>query len=324
LTFNSELIIFDSNMSEEIKKDRSRNYPRMSLADALELAKRLYAKAGKAKISPVVAVGALGYNGLNGAALGTLGGISQYGLIDRERGKSVSISPLAIKLIHPLNSDQEIASKRESVLLPQVFKELFDGGFHKCDEDLIVNHLVQNDFTPEGAKKAASVFKENVSIAKLQEDSIIEAGESEQKEHIGSGISLTSVNVVPHPENETPIELNKIKKVLATYSIPLGANEATITFTGEELSAEDFTALGEYVTLFKAQFERKQKTESSNPIPPKPTFTELPFVAQRKSLSGETMVKIIGQPWFENGKWICQAEGGVLVPVDEILPNVQK
>lgn len=87
--------------------------------------------------------------------------------------------------------------------------------------------------------------------------------------------------------------------MLASYSIPLGANEATITFTGEKLSAEDFTALGEYVTLFKAQFERKQKSESSSPIPPKPEFTDLPFVVQRKSATGETMVKIIGQPWLE-------------------------
>src|SRR4051812_47012713 len=113
-------------MNDEIKKERSRNYPKMSLTDALELARKLYSKAGKSKISPIVAVGALGYNGLNGAALGTLGTLTQYGLIDRERGKSVSVSPLAIKLIHPLNPEQEATSKRESILAPEVFKELYE------------------------------------------------------------------------------------------------------------------------------------------------------------------------------------------------------
>jgi hypothetical protein len=54
---------------------------------------------------------------------------------------------------------------------------------------------------------------------------------------------------------------NKGKKVLAQYSIPIGASEATITFTGEKLAVEDFDALADYVAIFKKQFERKQVSE---------------------------------------------------------------
>ena len=53
----------------------------------------------------------------------------------------------------------------------------------------------------------------------------------------------------------------KGKNVLAQYSIPIGASEATITFTGEKLSEEDFDALADYIAIFKKQFERKQKSE---------------------------------------------------------------
>jgi hypothetical protein len=49
--------------------------------------------------------------------------------------------------------------------------------------------------------------------------------------------------------------------VLATYSIPLGSNEVTITFTGKELSVYDFDALADYVTIFRKQFERKSAAE---------------------------------------------------------------
>ena len=285
------------------------------------MVKKLHTKAGKAKISPEVAVGALGYNGLNGAALGTLGTLTQYGLIDRERGKSVSVSPLAIKLIHPLNPAQETAAKQESALLPQVFKELVSEGFHKCEEELIANHLIQNGFTPDGARKAASVFKENISIAKLEDCGINTSGESETEDKaIDTAGDKDAKLIVPL----VSIDHSKGKNVLATYSIPLGSNEVTITFTGEELSVYDFDALADYVAIFRKQFERKQNAEASKPVTPKPAFPEPPFSAKRRTATGETMVEIIGQPWFENGKWIFQAKGGILVPADEILPNVQK
>jgi hypothetical protein len=89
------------------------------------------------------------------------------------------------------------------------------------------------------------------------------------------------------------------------------------------VSVEDFEVLKEYADIWKRQFERKQKAESLSPIPPKPNFPETPFVAQRKTATGETMVKIIGQAWCENGKWVCQADGGLMVPVDEIIQNLK-
>lgn len=44
--------------------------------------------------------------------------------------------------------------------------------------------------------------------------------------------------------------------VLANYKVPLGANEMTLTITGEKLDITDFEALLQYVELFKRQFER--------------------------------------------------------------------
>lgn len=241
-------------MNEEIKKDRSPNYPKMSLAQALELAKQLYTKAGKAKISPIVAVGALGYNGMNGAALGTLGGISQYGLIDRERGKSVSISSLAIKLIHPLNPDQEAASKREAALLPQVFNDLYSSGFQKCDIDVICNNLIQNGFTPDGARKAATVFKENVVISNLCDEGILSQDEPVNEDEDLKREKQNDSETVDNPAVSTP---KKKETMLAIYSIPLIKCEAKLEFSGECLTPQDFEILVDYVELFKKRFERR-------------------------------------------------------------------
>ena len=231
----------------------------MTLEAALEIAKTLHGKIGRAKIKPEVAVGAIGYSGLNGAALTTLGTLTSYGLVERDRGVGLTVSPLAIQMIHPTDRHQERFSKAQSALMPKVFMELFTDGFHNTDESVIRNHLIQKGFTTDGATKAASVYMANFGFAELGEfrshgdmlnakkaqiDSTDEG--SEQKEE---GKVITEEGGVAH------------KRVLAKHSIPLGANEATLIITGDGLCLEDFDALIEYVQLFKKQHERKVKNE---------------------------------------------------------------
>src|SRR5688572_367906 len=140
-------------MNDEIKKDRSPNYPKLSLADAVEMVRRFYGKIGKTKIKREAAVGVLGYSGMSGASLTTLGALNQYGLIDQDRGAGVSVSPLALEILHPINDQQSSDAKRIAALTPKVFNVLFTEGFHHASEDSIVNSLIHNGFTQDGAKK---------------------------------------------------------------------------------------------------------------------------------------------------------------------------
>jgi len=246
-------------MSEEIesKRERSRNCPTIPLAAAIELAKKLYGKAGKAKIKAEVAVNALGYAGLNGASLSTLGALSQYGLIEREKGSIVAISQQAIRLMHPLNKEQETHALEELALNPKVFSELYAEGFNNGTEDLIANHLIQNGFMPDKAKKAATVFKANIELANLKGDSINKSGDSKNAETKDFSLDHAPQELKDfHAEVTAANEKNKGKKMLAQYSIPIGANEFTITVTGEKLVAEDFVVLKEYADIWKRQFER--------------------------------------------------------------------
>lgn len=162
-------------MSDDIKKDRSPSCPKVPLQEAIEWAARLHQKAGKASIRPEVAAAALGYRGINGASLGTLATLSQYGLIDKERAGNLSISALALKLLHPLSHTHEMEARATAATLPRVFAELMEGGHHHCDESVLTNHLIHISFTPEGAKRAASVFKANVEFANLGGQSVIES-----------------------------------------------------------------------------------------------------------------------------------------------------
>src|ERR1017187_9324394 len=93
-------------MSDENKQDRSPNCPKISLEEAVKLTKQLYEKVGKAKVKRAAAAGALGYSGLTGSSLTMLGALNQYGFIDLDRETSgVSVSPLAIKILHPVRAE---------------------------------------------------------------------------------------------------------------------------------------------------------------------------------------------------------------------------
>jgi hypothetical protein len=154
-------------MNDEPKRDRSPNYPKLTLEAAIALMGKLHKELGKAKVKREVAIKALGYSGINGASLTTLGAISQYGLIDQDRGSGVSVSPMAVEILHPTNATQSQNAIITAALTPKVFNVLYTEGLHRASEQTLANHLIQNAFTPDGAAKAAAVFLSNISFANL-------------------------------------------------------------------------------------------------------------------------------------------------------------
>ena len=265
-------------MSDDIKKDRSPFYPKTTLADAIDVVKRLHAKTGKAQVRREVAVQALGYSGLNGAALGTLGTLSQYGLIDRQRGEGMSVSPLAVKLIHPLSPSQEAESRLEAALKPRVFNEIFTGGHHACSEDVLANQLIQNGFTPDGAKRAASVYKANAEFANLTSSSMILADTGQDNTlEMKASPQPTTISAKAYVGPVPTFSLAPSNK--KEYRVPLGSGEALIIITGDSLpTPDDFEALKEFADFCKQQAERKLavQSEAVNPIAGKKPSELLP------------------------------------------------
>lgn len=196
------------------------------------------------------------------------------GLTERDDAGNLSVSADAIALLHPKDDAQKLSILRKCALFPKVFKDLFNGGFHKCDQELLSNHLIQNHFLPDAARKAAGVFKANIELAKLNEEGLDLNSDSEN----GSEEEVQNTDEKPrtltglppygkggsHEMPPPPPKPAPKGKPLATYSIPIGACEATLTFTGDSLSPDDFDALIEYVSLFKKQYERKVKSEELN------------------------------------------------------------
>src|SRR5437773_1161561 len=246
-------------MNEEIKADRSPRSPSTPLSDAIDQIRKLHSEIGRARVKPESAAIALNYKGLNGAALTTLATLSQYGLIERSRGE-VSITALAVKILHPTGEEQQRAAVREAALNPTIFKEIQEQ-FSQCSVEVLTSHLVQQGFTPDRARRTASVFAVNKGFANLSDAPKV-TSEDSLKQRTDESRNQDSDTQRQRVGKERPANM------LAQYSIPLGRNEATLTFAGESLSIEDFDALIEYVELFKKQFSRKasiQPTKEHKP-----------------------------------------------------------
>ena len=104
-------------------------------------------------------------------------------------------------------------------------------------------------------------YRETISFAKLGIGDKGSTGETDGEAGELESSSQKEDLQPPAGDKVTTITKQTGKKVLAQYSIPIGASEATMTFTGEKLSVEDFDALADYVAIFKKQFERKQTAE---------------------------------------------------------------
>jgi hypothetical protein len=249
-------------MSEDIQKSRSPNSPKFELGFALELTKKLYDKIGRSSVRAEVAVGALDYKSLSGASLTAIGALSQYGLIDRNGG-NVEISQLALKILHPTDDRQKLAAIQESALRPKIFSEIREK-WHDMSVDVLANHLIHQRFTVEAAKRSASVYKANSTLARLDAtgqkpgDTTSIKSNTETSESIGLGALIAN-----------PASIN----MLANFKIPLGSAIAELTFFGEHLEPKDFDDLKEYVDLFKKQYERKIKVEK---LPAAPAASHVP------------------------------------------------
>lgn len=241
-----------------MKTERSPRFPSHSLQDAIVDAEKLYASVGRSAVNAEVSATAIGYHGINGASRTALAVLAYYGLTQRE-GDKHRISDLALRLIRPLTFADHLEAARTAVEKPAVFADIAKK-HSDCAESALASILLHAGFTDQGARKAARVYKENVAFIKHLEHGAEDEPQGTEPPATEEASSEAS-GAVPRPPFRTTFQTSTTAKMLAQYQIPLGANQAQLIFTGEELTAEDFDALADYVEIFKKQFLRKQATQ---------------------------------------------------------------
>ena len=141
-------------------KVRSPNYPGLDLGAALEVVRPALKAENRNKMSRAVLAGHMGYGSLNGRALGRIGAVRAFGLIDGS-GDELRISDDAVTAL--MSPDKATIIYKDALerlaLKPTLFQDI-KKQFPTTlpSEQNLAFWLVQQGFTQEAAGKAAKNY----------------------------------------------------------------------------------------------------------------------------------------------------------------------
>lgn len=171
-------------MTDQAKsKDRSPNYPALSLEAAVGAVHKLYKADGTAPVPMETLAEFAGHKKMSGPARSKLAAIRQYGLIDGAGAGKVKVSERALPLFfHQPNEREYQQTLRDLALTPPLFGQLFSQ-YTQASENTLRLHLVRDrDFSEEGAKRLARIFKDNIAFARLTSSSYNEHSAEDEEE----------------------------------------------------------------------------------------------------------------------------------------------
>jgi hypothetical protein len=146
-------------------RTRSPNYPSMSLGQAIEAMKKVYAQERRSKFPRMSLANHLGYTSINGRSLAKIGAIRAYGLIDgREDALSVSQTALAI-LEAPAGSPDSVNAHKVAFLNPTIFQKAHEEyGAQRPSPQTFRWWLTQQGYVGEAADKAMESYLDSLDL----------------------------------------------------------------------------------------------------------------------------------------------------------------
>lgn len=205
-------------------KTRSPNYPSASLGDAIQSAKRFYAKAQRAAVHPEDAVKAMGYEGMSGAARSRLSALRKFGLLeDTKSGVRLTDPALAILLL-PEGEPERQAAVNAAAMAPELFRELA-AQYRDADASVIAPYLVRaKKFSAAGAKQAVDAFQATLALVSDSDSgySSPKGDSTETRPSVIEHMTPADRSAAPAPPIRIPLEAN----AYATLSAPFPLSEA--------------------------------------------------------------------------------------------------
>lgn len=152
-------------------KERSPNFPFISLANALERARQFMAEEKRGSAPFTVAAGHWGYSSTSSGAMQTAAALKSYGLISDEGSgpqRKVRLTDLALRILlddRP-NSIEREQYKRQAALSPTVAVEIYQKWPDSLPSEANLRHylILERGFKPETAAKVVSILQENESV----------------------------------------------------------------------------------------------------------------------------------------------------------------
>jgi hypothetical protein len=146
-------------------KTRSPNYPNYDLAGALRLAEKVWEKDKRNKVPRAALAAHLGHESLSGPALGKIGALRAYGLLEGG-GEELNLSEHAITALKaPAGSDEQKAALATLALNPALFKAIKKAYPATLpSRENLTYWLIKEGFTDTAASIAAKSYLSTMAL----------------------------------------------------------------------------------------------------------------------------------------------------------------
>lgn len=251
---------------EKIKKtrDRSPNFPFISLSKALERAKDMSDKHKRSEIPIRILHEVWKYQPMSAIFQQTIAALSSYGLIDVEGEKDmrrIRISDKGFRILEEHRERQKLL--QESALEPKIHKavwEKYNGDLPNDDilkDDLIWGEKFNFKFNKDSVDLFIENFRETIKFAKLIPSDIIEGHKDEKldKEKPSSNINQMVDNMLDKNN-----QLNNKERKIVDFPIPLSLDSAIILKSAFPMTEEDWKRMLDLLELYKAQLVKPKQS----------------------------------------------------------------
>ena len=248
-------------------KGRSPNYPRLTLAEAVEKLRPVYKGIHTYPTPKEVIAQNLGYAGLSGRPLTLIGTFRRYGLLKSEGGGKLKVTDVAVAILElPAGSSQWKAALMEAAYTPDLFSDLRTEFPGELPNDATLRHnLIKKGFLPRAAEEIIRVFRANLELVEEQSGEYNAAMPTEaQPQH-----SVPRAEINRMLASKTAADLHALGVRIPSGDKELRFNisretEAEVTFRGP-VTQEAIEKLAALLELQKDTFPTKAELDAQAP-----------------------------------------------------------
>lgn len=229
-------------------KHRSPNCPQIPFTEAIEKGRKIYDKEHTHPAAKLVVAQDLGYKGLSGPALGAIGALRQYGILEGS-GDALRVSNDALAYYEMDDGPQKQQAIQRMIFSPSLFAELNQQYGAKLPSEGNLRHtLITKGFLPDTAEEVIEVYKANVGLVQGEE-----SGYSEPDPKRKEAIMTEAANTFSSQKPQNP--------AVQTYSFALSPEaKAELSLKGT-ITADDLDMLRDHIELTIKALARKAKAE---------------------------------------------------------------
>ena len=225
---------------------RSPGYPSIALAEAIDLTGKIFEHNRRNPTDREAAVKDMGFSGITGHSQKMLSNLAHFGLIEKAGKGGVGVSELAVRILHPKNSEERKVALQEAAFSPELFQEIrtnWPDGF--VSENSLRAYLMREGFASVAVAPAIKSYQDTYGFLRQEG-----ATESHGGQAVGDAESAMKVDDVGPPLKIVQLSANSASRSGgATVLSALYSREGAAPMDGERIVFVEESNPSQYLKL---------------------------------------------------------------------------